>query len=100
MKILITGGCGFVGSNIAVFLKKNMKNVRISSLDNLERQGSKLNEKRLKKINIKNYRIDINNHKTLLSLVRCCAFVLFRTLQCMRNFSYYLIICTALAMGL
>ena len=68
MKILITGGCGFVGSNIAVFLKKNMKNVRISSLDNLERQGSKLNEKRLKKINIKNYRIDINNHKKIQEL--------------------------------
>ena len=31
------------------FFKKNMKNVRISSLDNLERQGSKLNEKRLKR---------------------------------------------------
>ena len=25
MKILITGGCGFVGSNIAVFLKKKVK---------------------------------------------------------------------------
>lgn len=79
MKILITGGCGFVGSNIAVFLKKNMKNVRISSLDNLEREGSKLNEKRLKKINIKNYRIDINNHKKIQELkkfnliIDCCA---------------------------
>ena len=40
MKILITGGCGFVGSNISIFLKKKMKIVDIYSLDNLTRQGS------------------------------------------------------------
>ena len=34
MKILITGGCGFVGSNIA-FLKKKFRNVKIFSLDSL-----------------------------------------------------------------
>ena len=35
MKILITGGCGFVGSNLAIYLKKRLKNSKISSLDNL-----------------------------------------------------------------
>ena len=54
MKILITGGCGFVGSNIAVYLKKKLHNVKIDSLDNLSRKGSILNFKRLKKYNIKN----------------------------------------------
>ena len=49
MKILITGGCGFVGSNIAIFLKKRIKNLKISSLDNLNRNGSKINLSRLKK---------------------------------------------------
>ena len=51
--ILITGGCGFVGSNISVYLKKNLKNAQISSLDNFSRHGSKINFKRLKKNNIK-----------------------------------------------
>ena len=32
MKILITGGCGFVGSNLALFLKKKIKNSRIFTL--------------------------------------------------------------------
>ena len=41
MKILITGGCGFVGSNIAIFLKKIIKNVKYFHLDNLNRSGSK-----------------------------------------------------------
>ena len=53
MKILITGGCGFVGSNIAVFLKKKIKNVRIFSLDNLSRNGSHLNKVRLEKLESK-----------------------------------------------
>ena len=55
MKILITGGCGFVGSNLAIFLKKNIKDVKIFSLDNLYRKGSKINEKRLNYYKIKNH---------------------------------------------
>ena len=55
MKILITGGCGFVGSNIALYLKDNLKNVDIYSLDNLKRRGSKINQSRLKKKKIKKF---------------------------------------------
>jgi CDP-paratose 2-epimerase len=79
MKILITGGCGFVGSNIAIFLKKNFKNANISSLDNLVRTGSKFNEIRLKKEKIRNFRLDITNYKNVLNLkkfnliIDCCA---------------------------
>jgi CDP-paratose 2-epimerase len=79
MKILITGGCGFVGSNIAVYLKKKFKNAKISSLDNLVRKGSKINKNRLKKLNIKNYNINIEkfNKINLLPkfnlIIDCCA---------------------------
>jgi len=33
MKILITGGCGFVGSNLAIYLKKKRKSTQINYLD-------------------------------------------------------------------
>ena len=62
MKILITGGCGFVGSNIAIYLKKKFKNAQISCLDNLIRKGSELNEKRLKNYKIKNFNFDIEKY--------------------------------------
>ena len=77
MKILITGGCGFVGTNIAIFLKK--KKFNILSLDNLSRKGSKHNLLLLKKINIKNYKVDVNNFKKINRLpkfdliIDCCA---------------------------
>ena len=79
MKILITGGCGFVGSNIAIFLKKKLINSKICSLDNLFRKGSKINLARLKKHRIFNYNFDITNYKKLRSLgkfdliIDCCA---------------------------
>ena len=79
MKILITGGCGFVGSNIAIYLKKNLKKVRIYSLDNLVRKGSRENRSRLLKYNIKNYKINIEKFKKVQSLkkfdliIDCCA---------------------------
>ena len=68
MKILITGGCGFVGSNIAIYLKKNLKKSKISCLDSLMRKGSQLNKARLIKNDIKNYKINIENLKKIQSL--------------------------------
>ena len=66
MKILITGGCGFVGSNLAIFLKKNK--YKVYSLDNLYRKGSKYNLSRLKNFGIKNYNFDIKNFSKLKKL--------------------------------
>ncbi len=78
MKFLITGGCGFVGSNLAIFLKRKIKNAKIFSLDNLSRKGSRINKDRLKTYYIKNLNLDINSKK-ILSLpkfdfiIDCCA---------------------------
>ena len=46
--IFITGGAGFIGSNIAVYLKKIHPKANIIALDNLMRRGSELNIRRLK----------------------------------------------------
>jgi CDP-paratose 2-epimerase len=43
MKILITGGCGFVGSNLAVLFKQYYTDSEVYCLDNLSRRGSEVN---------------------------------------------------------
>jgi CDP-paratose 2-epimerase len=43
MKILITGGCGFVGSNLAVLFKYYYAESEVYCLDNLSRRGSEIN---------------------------------------------------------
>jgi CDP-paratose 2-epimerase len=79
MKILITGGCGFVGSNLAIYLKKKLNNSKISSLDNLFRDGSQINRDRLKAFKIINYKINIENYYKISKLpkfdliIDCCA---------------------------
>ena len=50
MKILVTGGCGFVGANICLAFKKSNK---VFSLDNLSRKSSVLNFEILKKKELK-----------------------------------------------
>ena len=51
--ILILGGAGFVGSSLAIGLKKNHPQWNIICFDNLRRRGSELNLNRLKKLDIK-----------------------------------------------
>lgn len=63
--ILITGGAGFVGSNLALRLKKEYPDVQIIVLDNLMRRGSELNLPRLKKAGIEFVHGDIRNKEDL-----------------------------------
>lgn len=59
--ILITGGCGFVGSNLAIAFKQANPSNKIIALDNLKRRGSELNISRLKAMNIQFIHGDIRN---------------------------------------
>ncbi len=43
MKVVITGGAGFVGSNIALYLKAKYPGYTITAFDNLKRRGSEIN---------------------------------------------------------
>lgn len=59
--VLITGGAGFVGSNLALKLKKDYPDLSITCLDNLKRRGSELSLPRLKRAGIGFVHGDIRN---------------------------------------
>jgi CDP-paratose 2-epimerase len=42
MRILVTGGAGFVGSNLALMLKRDLPGADVCAFDNLRRRGSEL----------------------------------------------------------
>ena len=65
MKILITGGAGFVGSNIAIVLKEHFANSAIIALDNLHRKGSELNIPRLESNGVQFFNGDVRNPQDL-----------------------------------
>ena len=78
MKVIVTGGCGFVGSNICEFLKN--LSFDVVSVDNLSKTYSKLNLKRLSNLNIKNYNINVSDKNKFIKLnyksdiiIDCCA---------------------------
>jgi len=52
LTVLITGGCGFVGSNLCLLLKEKNPDYKIIALDNLKRRGSELNIPSLKNAGI------------------------------------------------
>jgi len=64
--ILITGGAGFIGSNLAVSFKRKYPKLKVCALDNLKRRGSELNLPRLKENNVNFIHADIRNPEDLL----------------------------------
>lgn len=78
MKILVSGGCGFVGTNLILELSKNKKN-KIINIDNLYRKGTKENLKVTKKLdNVYFHKQDITNKKIIkkfknISIIIMCA---------------------------
>lgn len=65
MYILVTGGAGFVGSNLCIKLKQNYPGYKIIALDNLKRRGSELNVSRLQEHDVEFVHGDIRNPEEL-----------------------------------
>lgn len=68
MNVLITGGAGFVGSNLAIQLKQKYPQYTITCLDNLKRRGSELNLPRFRAHNINFVHADIRNPEDLSTI--------------------------------
>lgn len=68
MRVLITGGAGFVGSSLAVLFKNEFPKADIVVLDNLKRRGSELNLPKFKKLNIDFIHGDIRERSDLLTI--------------------------------
>lgn len=69
-RIIITGGAGFVGSSLAIYLQEVFTDTEIICLDNLYRKGSELNLIRLKQAGITFIKADVRNRDSF-DIERC-----------------------------
>ncbi len=67
-RILVTGGAGFVGSSVALALKRSLPQARITAFDNLHRRGSELNLSRLREAGVQFAHGDIRSQADLTGL--------------------------------
>jgi CDP-paratose 2-epimerase len=74
-RLLITGGAGFVGSNLAVSLAARHPEWEILALDNLYRRGSELNLPRLERAGVEFLRGDVREPGDLERLPQLSALI-------------------------
>lgn len=74
-RILITGGAGFVGSNLAVSLASKHPDWEIVALDNLYRRGSELNLPRLDQAGVEFVRGDVREPADLAAIGELTALI-------------------------
>jgi CDP-paratose 2-epimerase len=74
-RLLITGGAGFVGSNLAVNLAHRHPDWEILAFDSLYRRGSELNLPRLRDSGVEVIRGDIRNPEDLRRLPKITAMI-------------------------
>ena len=78
-RLLVTGGAGFIGSNLCVQLKARHPDWEVVAADNLYRRGSELNLPRLEAAGVEFVRADVRNPDDLdaagdfTALVECSA---------------------------
>ena len=79
MRILVTGGAGFVGGNLAIALAHRQADWEVTAFDNLKRRGSELNLSRLREAGIPFLHGDVRVASDLLdvgpfqAIVECSA---------------------------
>jgi CDP-paratose 2-epimerase len=79
VKILVTGGAGFVGANVALGLAKRHADWQVTAFDNLRRRGAELNLPRLKAAGVRFVHGDVREPGDLAAvgevdaLVECSA---------------------------
>jgi CDP-paratose 2-epimerase len=68
MRVLVTGGAGFVGASLAVALRARDPDREVIALDNLKRRGSELNLPRLRAAGVRFEHGDVRDQGDLLAL--------------------------------
>ena len=66
--LLITGGAGFVGSNLAVLFRERCPRIAVTAFDNLRRRGSELNLPRLRQAGVQFVHGDVRNAEDFVRL--------------------------------
>jgi CDP-paratose 2-epimerase len=68
LRVLITGGAGFVGANVGVALAERHPDWELIAFDNLHRRGSELNLERLERAGIGFVRGDVRDAEALAAI--------------------------------